>query len=119
MQNADVRVRVSVYCSKTHGEWTEFFVKKQTEAQQGVLQWQPPQNEWIMITTERSYGEDGVALHMIIMELTDALLNAIAMADHMRIRRPVFARDYLVMKQALMATSYDDEPLGALFREVK
>ena len=41
------------------------------------------------------------------------------MADNLEIGRPVFATDCQVPLQAISTNSYDDAPLGTLFREVK
>jgi hypothetical protein len=50
---------------------------------------------------------------------TQALLQAIYIADQFGIGRPIFAIDCQVLKQAVISNAYDDAPLGALFKEVK
>ena len=124
-------------------EWDEFFRKRKPPSQPGVHQWQRPPLDWITINIDGTFHVDsgrggwgclardhtgdplfaaagsfhnaGEALRTE----TQALLQAISLAEQASIGRPIFATDCQVLQSAITTNNYDAAPLGALFREVK
>jgi ribonuclease HI len=124
-------------------EWKEFFDKKAPVVQAETSCWKAPPPDWIMINIDGAFHADSgsggwgciardhssspifAAAGSVsnageaIRTETQALLQAITIAEQFGIGRPIFATDCQVLEQAINKDSYDAAPLGALFREAK
>jgi ribonuclease HI len=124
-------------------EWVEFFHNKTAAVQIATSCWKPPSPDWVMINIDGAFRADsgtggwgciardhsslpifaaagsisnvGEAIHTE----TQALLQAITIAEQFGIGRPIFATDCQVLERAITTNNYDAAPLGALFREAK
>lgn len=124
-------------------EWHVLLSKKQVPAPKGIVTWEAPPTDWILINTDGAFhagkdtggwgalGRDSEgdmvfamagAVHHAFDPLhveAFALLQAAKMASRLGIGRAIFATDCLNLQQALSSSSYDLSKLGAIIAETK